>query len=289
MRCIPAEWRNGLQTLSNPRNPNGYTGFCIETESQPKQAARRPEHCCCSRSDCRHCLCRPDCCTQPSEEGLQASPQAAIHACYAAIEQQDADRILADTPDAVIEEYAQKGINRNDLLKLVQDYLPTYLKTLEDSCGGSITITADLQTEEQEDITDNYTDASLPVERAYRYPIVIRIPATGRKPVPAQPFKWMETGTAPTSLPFYPQPIRLLPLQNNPIFKIQSKTGKTDVSFRLFLIERPDRQQYSAAWQQWQFEFLHLDQSGALLCAWDPACVPDSKSYAGQLHSVPAA
>ena len=105
----------------------------------------------------------------------QASPQAAIHACYAAIEQQDADRILADTPDAVIEEYAQKGINRDDLLKLVQDYLPTYLKTLEDSCGGSITITADLQTEEQEDITDNYTDASLPVERAYRYPIVIRI------------------------------------------------------------------------------------------------------------------
>ena len=92
----------------------------------------------------------------------QASPQAAI-------------RILADIPDAVIEEYAQKGINRNDLLKLVQDYLPTYLKTLEDSCGGSITITADLQTEEQEDITDNYTDASLPVERAYRYPIVIRI------------------------------------------------------------------------------------------------------------------
>ena len=95
----------------------------------------------------------------------QASPQAAIHACYAAIEQQDADRILADIPDAVIEEYAQKGINRNDLLKLVQDYLPTYLKTLEDSCGSSITITADLQTEEQEDITDNYTDASLPVER----------------------------------------------------------------------------------------------------------------------------
>ena len=60
-------------------------------------------------------------------------------------------------------------------MKLVQDYLPTYLKTLEDSCGSSITITADLQTEEQEDITDNYTDASLPVERAYRYPIVIRI------------------------------------------------------------------------------------------------------------------
>ena len=105
----------------------------------------------------------------------QAAQQAALHDCYAAIEQQDTDRILADTPDAVIEEYAQKGINRDDLLKLVQDYLPTYLKTLEDSCGGSITITADLQTEEQEDITDNYTDASLPVERAYRYPIVIRI------------------------------------------------------------------------------------------------------------------